>query len=120
MKKLVFGCTLLLSIASTSVLKAQASEPFLGQIAFVPYNFVPKTGLPVTDSFYQFRKIRLYLLLGTTYGGNGTTTFALPDMREEFWYTKDRLREDLPTTRWDKAEEQNLTPGDTNAASLTQ
>jgi microcystin-dependent protein len=71
-----------LSIASTSVLKAQASEPFLGQIAFVPYNFVPKTGLPVTDSFYQFRKIRLYFaLLGTTYGGNGTTTFALPDMR---------------------------------------
>lgn len=82
MKKLVFGCTLLLSIASTSVLKAQASEPFLGQIAFVPYNFVPKNWAACNGQLLPIAQNQaLFALLGTTYGGNGTTTFALPDMR---------------------------------------
>lgn len=77
MKKLVLGCTLLLSMASTSVLKAQASEPFLGQIAFVPYNFVPKNWAACNGQLLSISQNQaLFALLGTTYGGNGTTTFA--------------------------------------------
>lgn len=82
MKKLALGCALLLSIASTSILKAQASEPFLGQIAFVPYNFVPQNWAACNGQILPIAQYQaLFSLLGTTYGGNGTTTFALPDMR---------------------------------------
>lgn len=82
MKKLALACTLLLSIASTSTLKAQASEPFLGQIAFVPYNFVPQNWAACNGQLLSIAQNQaLFSLLGTTYGGNGTTTFALPDMR---------------------------------------
>jgi microcystin-dependent protein len=82
MKKLALACTLLLSIASTSALKAQASEPFLGQIAFVPYNFVPKNWAACNGQLLSIAQNQaLFSLLGTQYGGNGTTTFALPDMR---------------------------------------
>jgi hypothetical protein len=42
MKNFIFLCILLISSTFTPTLKAQATEPFLGQIAFVPYNFVPK------------------------------------------------------------------------------
>lgn len=58
------------------------SEPFLGQIIFVPYNFAPRGWafcngqiLPIAQNTV------LFSLLGTTYGGNGQTTFALPDLR---------------------------------------
>jgi len=82
MKKLVLACTLLLSIVSTTALKAQASDPFLGQIAFVPYNFVPKNWAACNGQLLSISQNQaLFSLLGTQYGGNGTTTFALPDMR---------------------------------------
>jgi microcystin-dependent protein len=58
------------------------SEPFLGQIILVPYNFAPRGWafcngqvLPIAQN------TALFSLLGTTYGGNGQTTFALPDLR---------------------------------------
>ncbi len=61
--------------------KAQA-EPFLGQIAIVPYNFAPQGWalcqgqlLPISEN------PALFSLLGTTYGGNGVSNFALPDLR---------------------------------------
>ncbi len=80
MKKILFSGLVLLS-ASTSLLKAQF-EPFIGQIAFVPYNFVPQGWAACNGQTLPIAQNQaLYSLLGTTYGGNGTTTFALPDMR---------------------------------------
>jgi microcystin-dependent protein len=61
--------------------KAQA-EPFLGQIAIVPYNFAP-----IGWAFCQGQLLSiaqntaLFSLLGTTYGGDGRSTFGLPDLR---------------------------------------
>ncbi|RXM40640.1 phage tail protein [Chryseobacterium sp. CH21] len=82
MKNLFIACTLLISSAFTSSLKAQASDPYLGQIAFVPYNFVPKNWASCDGQLLSIAQNQaLFSLLGTTYGGNGTTTFALPDMR---------------------------------------
>lgn len=60
MKKLTLAGALLLGILSSTSVKAQASDPFLGQIAFVPYNFVPKFGLPVTVNFSRSHKTRHY------------------------------------------------------------
>lgn len=82
MKHLYFACTLLVCSILAPALKAQASEPFLGQIAFVPYMFVPKNWAECNGQLLPIsQNTALFSLLGTTYGGNGTTTFALPDMR---------------------------------------
>lgn len=82
MKNFTLACALLISSVYTPTLKAQASEPFLGQIAFVPYNFVPKNWAACNGQLLPIsQNVALFSLLGTQYGGNGTTNFALPDMR---------------------------------------
>ncbi|CEO97089.1 Phage tail collar domain-containing protein [Plasmodiophora brassicae] len=60
----------------------QGSQPYIGQIVQVAFNFAP-TGwaqcngqlLPIGDNEALFN------LIGTTYGGDGQDTFALPDLR---------------------------------------
>lgn len=58
------------------------SEPFLAEVRIVGFNFAPR-GWALCDG--QILPINqnqsLYSLLGTTYGGDGRTTFALPDLR---------------------------------------
>ncbi|MBO1752045.1 phage tail protein [Actinotalea sp. BY-33] len=58
------------------------SEPFLGEVRMTSVNFAPK-GWALCDG--QLLLINqhqaLFALLGTTYGGDGRTTFALPDLR---------------------------------------
>lgn len=58
------------------------SEPFLAEIKIVGFNFAPR-GWALCDG--QILPINqnqsLYSLLGTTYGGDGRTTFGLPEMR---------------------------------------
>ena len=58
------------------------SEPFLGEIRMFGFNFAP-TGWALCNG--QLLPINqntaLFSLLGTFYGGNGTTTFALPDLQ---------------------------------------
>jgi microcystin-dependent protein len=61
---------------------AQASDPFLGQIMCAGFNFAPKGWAELNGQLLSIvQNIALFSLLGTTYGGNGQTTFALPDMR---------------------------------------
>lgn len=59
-----------------------SEEPFIGEIRMVGFNFPPR-GWALCDG--QLLPIAqytaLFSLLGTTYGGNGQTTFALPDLR---------------------------------------
>jgi len=58
------------------------SEPFLGQIILVPYNFAPRGWAFCNGQILSIaQNTALFSLLGTTYGGNGQTTFALPDLR---------------------------------------
>ncbi|MDO3679362.1 phage tail protein [Paenibacillus ehimensis] len=58
------------------------ADPFLGEIRLFAFNFAP-VGWAFCDG--QLLSINqnqpLFSLLGTTYGGNGTTNFALPDLR---------------------------------------
>jgi microcystin-dependent protein len=56
--------------------------PFLSEVKIVPFNFPPKgwafcngQQLPINQNQ------ALFSLVGTMYGGNGQTTFALPDLR---------------------------------------
>ncbi|MET0752537.1 MAG: tail fiber protein [Pyrinomonadaceae bacterium] len=58
------------------------SQPFLGQIQIFPYNFAPRGWAFCNGQILPIaQNTALFSLLGTTYGGNGQTTFALPDLR---------------------------------------
>jgi len=58
------------------------SEPFLGEIKLVSFNFAPRGWAACNGQFMPINQNQaLFSLLGTMYGGNGQTTFALPDMR---------------------------------------
>jgi len=56
--------------------------PFLGEIKLISWNFAPKGWALCNGQFLPIAQNQaLFSLLGTMYGGNGQTTFALPDFR---------------------------------------
>ena len=58
------------------------AEPFLGEIRWVAFDFPPKGWAFCNGQLLQISQNQaLFSLLGTTFGGNGTINFALPDMR---------------------------------------
>lgn len=58
------------------------SEPFIGEIRLLAFNFAPRGWAKCDGQLLAISKYSaLYSLLGTTYGGDGRTTFALPDLR---------------------------------------
>ncbi|HSO22897.1 MAG TPA: tail fiber protein [Chondromyces sp.] len=58
------------------------SEPFLAEIRIVGFNFAPRGWAFCDGQILPINQNQsLYSLLGTTYGGDGRTTFALPDLR---------------------------------------
>src|SRR5215207_9441776 len=58
------------------------SEPFLSEIKIVSFNFPPKGWALCNGQFLPINQNQpLFALLGTTYGGNGQTNFALPNLR---------------------------------------
>jgi microcystin-dependent protein len=58
------------------------ADPFVAEIRVVGFNF-PPTGWAFCDGQLMpiSQNTALFSLLGTTYGGNGQTTFALPDIQ---------------------------------------
>jgi microcystin-dependent protein len=58
-------------------------EPYYGQIVLFAGNFAPVGWLSCNGQLLSISENNiLYALLGTTYGGDGVTTFALPDLRD--------------------------------------
>lgn len=58
------------------------SEPFLGQISIMAFGFPPKGWAQCNGQLLPINQNQaLFALLGTTYGGNGQTTFALPNLQ---------------------------------------
>ncbi|SFG45194.1 Microcystin-dependent protein [Duganella sp. CF458] len=58
------------------------AEPYLAEIKLVSFNFPPKGWALCNGQMLPINQNQaLFSLLGTTYGGNGQTTFALPDLR---------------------------------------
>ncbi|GEQ85495.1 tail Collar domain-containing protein [Patiriisocius marinistellae] len=57
-------------------------NPFLGQIESFPYNFAPRGWARCDGQLLAISSnSALFSLIGTIYGGDGRTTFALPDLR---------------------------------------
>ena len=72
--------TLVIMIVSAP--PARASEPFLGQIIMFGGNFAPRSWALCDGQLLPIaQNSALFSILGTIYGGDGRTTFALPDMR---------------------------------------
>jgi microcystin-dependent protein len=58
------------------------AEQYLGEIRLFPYNFAPQGWAFCNGQILAIAQFTaLFSLLGTTYGGNGTSNFALPDLR---------------------------------------
>ena len=58
------------------------SEPFVGEIRVFGFSYAPRGWAFCDGQLLPIAQHQaLYALLGTAYGGNGRTTFALPDLR---------------------------------------
>lgn len=58
------------------------AEPFLGEVRMTSFGYAPNGWALCNGQFMPINQNQaLFALLGTMYGGNGQTTFALPDLR---------------------------------------
>lgn len=58
------------------------TQQYMGEIRIMAFNFPPKGWAPCSGQVLSIAQNQaLFSLLGTTYGGNGVTTFQLPDLR---------------------------------------
>lgn len=57
-------------------------DPYVGEIKILPWDWAPKSWALCNGAVLSIQQNQaLFSLLGTLYGGNGVTTFALPDLR---------------------------------------
>src|SRR5271168_3603460 len=60
-------------------------DPFVGEIRIFAGNFAPMGWAQCNGQLLPIsQNTALFSLLGTTYGGNGTSTFALPNLQGSF------------------------------------
>lgn len=80
-KKYIFCFALL--VFSFNTIKAQGGgDQYLGQILFVSFNYAPKGWADCNGQLLSIAQNQaLFSLIGTTYGGNGVNTFALPNIQ---------------------------------------
>lgn len=59
-----------------------STEPFIGEVKLLGFNFAPRGYMTCQGQLLSIaQNTALFSLLGTTYGGNGQTTFGLPDLQ---------------------------------------
>lgn len=60
----------------------RSADPFIGKIGLFAFNFAPRNWNACNGQVLPIQQYAaLFTILSTTFGGNGTTTFALPDLR---------------------------------------
>lgn len=70
------------AMAAAAPAHAQGDEPFLGQMVWVSFGFCPKGWAQADGQLLPIAQNQaLFSLFGTQFGGDGRTTFALPDVR---------------------------------------
>jgi len=78
MKKTIFISLFVLLLSSG----IQAQEGFIGEVKLFAGNFAPRGWAFCDGQLLSIsQNAALFSILGTTYGGDGRTTFALPDLR---------------------------------------
>lgn len=72
----------LIIFVSILALSAKAQDPYLGEIRMVAFNYAPQGWVQCNGQLLPVSQNQaLYALLGNTYGGDGMSTFAVPDLR---------------------------------------
>ncbi|WP_255512707.1 phage tail protein [Flavobacterium sp. GT3R68] len=80
MKRITLLCLLVLSFFGTQ--KAFSQDAYLGEIRMFAGNYAPAGWATCDGQLLPIaQNTALFSLLGTMYGGDGQTTFALPDLR---------------------------------------
>ena len=80
--KYALSAGLVAGLAAVAAPDAAAQEPYIGEAAIFPYNFCPRGWAPAHGQLLPIAQYSaLFSLYGTMYGGDGRTTFALPDLR---------------------------------------
>lgn len=70
-----------LTLGSDDALACNGSSPYLGEVCPVAFNWCPVGTLPADGRTVNVSDNNaLFALIGTTFGGNGTTTFGLPNL----------------------------------------
>ena len=73
---------LLILFVTLSAFSVKAQDPYIGEIRMVGFNFPPQGWVQCNGQLLPISQNQaLFALLGTTYGGDGRTTFAVPDLR---------------------------------------
>lgn len=79
---IILGSMIAFSVMAPKPAAAQAGEPFIGQLMLVGFTFCPRGWTNADGQLLAISQYSaLFSLYGTTYGGDGRTTFALPDLR---------------------------------------
>lgn len=80
MRSIVFSCACATVVGLFGAAEpAKAQESFLSEVIFLAANFCPRGTLPANGAVLQIEQSKaLFSLVGTRYGGDGKTTFALP------------------------------------------
>jgi microcystin-dependent protein len=82
MRLLRYSCLLILLGSAVSAAPAFAQDPFIGEIRLVGFTYCPRGWANADGQLLPIAQNQaLFSLLGTTYGGDGVTTFSLPDLR---------------------------------------
>jgi microcystin-dependent protein len=81
MKRLLATAALVSALSITCVNLAAAQEQYLGEVRLFGFNFCPVGWLAAAGQILPINQYAaLFALYGTTYGGNGTVNFALPNL----------------------------------------
>jgi microcystin-dependent protein len=85
MKKILKSMILALLVSLTLTPAAHAGDqPYIGDVIIFAGGFAPRGWMFCDGRLLAISQhTALYSLLGNTYGGDGRTTFALPDLRDE-------------------------------------
>ena len=82
MKKTLVGIFTLALAYTVNAAPAAADEPYIGEIKSFGFNFCPRGWAALNGQLLEVSSYdALFSLLGTYYGGDGRTTFGLPEMR---------------------------------------
>lgn len=95
-------------------------DPYLGEIMWFAGNFAPRDWEKCEGQILAINQhTALYALIGTTYGGDGKATFALPDLRDRMPEGPIRTEGEQPGTSFDAMDVVNMPPQDDVLSTAT-
>ncbi len=81
-RSVMLGAATVAPLLAGNQASAQSTEPYIGEIKVVGFNFCPRGYVLANGQILSIAQYTAFFsLVGTTFGGDGQTTFAVPDLR---------------------------------------